>query len=250
MRGGNGINAFLLLKACNNPRLDNTDIQMLKSLEDQISGGNSLSKKLFWEHVIIVITRVDGHELKKCNKEYLNELRLSIIDELNLHEYNINLPIIGMSNEDNFQKPIQNLIENVIPKSKYYSVTLHSPLMQLNAKKVQIKNELDKYKGLYENSVTGVRTLDNAIQSMINQLNNKVSNDEKFWLNYESPTSNFEESDILTGEIIEKYSIRELRSCHYCKKRAHVRKNISICPHVNKAGAFFSHILGFFKSEL
>ena len=168
LRGCNGINAFILLKQCGiAARLDNTYIQMLRLLHKQIS--NKADE--FWKHVIIILPNVDGNNKRynKCGDLYKQDLMDNIRKQLVI-PIDIDLPIISISTFDDYKKPLYRLINEIVPRNKFYSTMLHSPLQQLKTDALGIKFELNNFTNINVHIVERISSVMLAIDDTANKL--------------------------------------------------------------------------------
>lgn len=187
LRGINGINAFLVVKSMGEPRLDIAYQNMLSDLEGYLG-------KNFWEHVIFIATKAEKHDKDKL-PNWCTEFRNEIKKLFNLNGNNkIKLPIIGMSNFDNYKNPIETLMKN-IPKERYKCDALKSPIDDL-------KKKMDIASKEYKQMQLEVEDLELQLKSNQNQIEFAVGSLKKQGVTVEN-TSNirshqqaFEDNDI------------------------------------------------------
>ena len=164
LRGCGGINQFVLIRNSANCRFDDNLKQMLKRYENMFG-------KLFWKHLVVVLTRVDKgcaqeeFEDGEKDKDMRNHIYMAFREA---QKYDIPVIPVGL---DNYLEAIQMLVES-LSTEKFECDNIKSPLNDLKqardkvlVKDKQAKRKVDKLKKQIEN-----------IQKLINETDgNKVS---------------------------------------------------------------------------
>jgi len=182
LRGIEYINAIVLVKNYHNSRLDMEYQNMLKNLEMMLG-------REMWKHIIIVFTKVEGrvNNIKDHVEKFVTYLR----EIMNLTPEEAPISTICLSNFENFENPIKELINVCAPsKGKFVYSHLQSPLQSLQIELKKKKdclevttdklNEAKKYlSGLIKNIADS--------ENRIKQLDNTFKCDFKSATNLEDP---------------------------------------------------------------
>jgi len=191
LRGLNYVNAIVLVRNFQNARLSATYQQMLANLEGMLG-------RRVWKNVVIVMTRVEGPQAKKAP-----ELVKKIVDEmrniLKISTEEAPFPIVCLSNFEGYLEPLQNLINEQIPKmGEFHCDKLHSPFEELTAeldkKTREAKEAMDKFfetRHQLDELCTKIRATEDKIKSMDSQFCADFSPDhQKLKFEHESADHN------------------------------------------------------------
>ena len=174
LSGSGGIDAFLLVMNGTNYRFDANFKQMLQDYGEYFGCE-------FWEHLIIIITRIEGREKRKfVQKQKAERLRQNIKNTMKKVAKNCELMIITIGFDDDYQTFCEDVANEVIRISreneKLDCRNIQSPIKVLKSKQKELQKTkcdiTDKIKSRKEKIV--------GLDGEITELNNKLNNPE--WL--------------------------------------------------------------------
>jgi len=172
LKGIEYINAIVLVRNFQDPRLDTAYQNMLKNLETMLG-------RRMWEHVILVFMRVEGPQVNNVNdvENYVKEFVTDLRKVMKLTPEESPISNVCLNKWEKFENPIKELINvHAASKDKFICSHLQSPLqIQLKKKKDCLEaataklNQEKKYLNDLINNITkfenDLKNLDNKFES-------------------------------------------------------------------------------------
>ena len=152
LKGCGGINQFVLVRNSTNYRFDDNIKQMLQRYENMFG-------KLFWSHLIVLLTRVEKGfaetQFKEARKDV--DIRRHLYSSFRLNENEFDIPVIPIG-LDNYDEAIEQLLAVVTATNKFECENIKSPLQELKVKE------------------TGLIVQDQQAKQRVDHLNQQIHN--------------------------------------------------------------------------